>query len=261
MPRAFPSQIISYLSAALQKPENANASTIHSYPGKAMGFLELYDRLPDELIRLSDEDYAALVEAVATIRFCMDRFAAGGGGDSLRPLERSFTAAWRIIGSLKDAIPTATHDLSFISDPVLQEMIGLDMSAIATDLRSGEWKGATVLSGSCSEALLLYGLQAAENKKAGVVASAVSAITWKARPPSAADLIDISWNLFSYTEVAAEIGIISDPTRKELQIARDYRNLVHPARAMRQKVRCDRGTAYVAVGALEHLVSDLKKNL
>jgi hypothetical protein len=40
-----------------------------------------------------------------------------------------------------------------------REMIGLDTSAVSADLQSGEWKGATVLAGSCCEALLLYGLQ------------------------------------------------------------------------------------------------------
>jgi hypothetical protein len=30
---------------------------------------------------------------------------------------------------------------------------------------------------------------------------------------------------------------------------------------VRQNVRCDRGTAYVAIGALEHVISDLRKNL
>jgi hypothetical protein len=43
--------------------------------------------------------------------------------------------------------------------------------------------------------------------------------------------------------------------------ARDYRNLIHPAKTIREKVRCDRGTAYVATGALEHVLSDLKRNL
>ena len=80
MLRAFPSQIIAYLSAAFPKPEDANADTINSYPGKAIGFLELYDRLPSELIRLSSQEYAALVEAVATMRFCMDMFRAGKHG-------------------------------------------------------------------------------------------------------------------------------------------------------------------------------------
>jgi len=103
----------------------------------------------------------------------------------------------------------AFHDLSFITDTVLQEMIGLDLSAVATDLQSGERKGATIIAGSCCEALLLYGLQTREAKKRGAIAGAVGAITWPSKPPKASDLTDRSWDLFSYTEVAHKVGLIS----------------------------------------------------
>jgi len=55
--------------------------------------------------------------------------------------------------------------------------------------------------------------------------------------------------------------LISDLTKGELEPAREYRNLIHPAKVMRERVRCDRGTAFVGAGALEHVLSDLKKNL
>ena len=100
-----------------------------------------------------------------------------------------------------------------------------------------------------------------EQKASGAISSAVAAISWPKKAPNAADLMDRSWDLFSYTAVAHNLQLISDVTRDELDIARDYRNLIHPAKTAREKVKCDRGTAYVAVGALEHLVSDLKRNL
>jgi hypothetical protein len=137
-------------------------------------------------------------------------------------------------------------------------MIGLDIAAISTNLQSGEWKGATLLSGSCCEALLLYGLQ---TRPPGSVPRAVNAITWRNKTPDPADLTDRSWDLFSYTEVAHHLKLISDTTKCELGPARDYRNLIHPAKSIREKVRCDRGTAFVGVGALEHVISDLKKYL
>ena len=88
-------------------------------------------------------------------------------------------------------------------------MIGLDLSAVATDLQSGERKGATIIAGSCCEALLLYGLQTREAKKRGAIAGAVGAISWPSKPPKASDLTDRSWDLFSYTEVAHKVGLIS----------------------------------------------------
>jgi hypothetical protein len=140
-------------------------------------------------------------------------------------------------------------------------MIGLDVSAIATDLQSGEWKGATILAGSCCEALLLFGLQSRDAKVPGTLAAAVGAIRWAGKPPKPSDPTDRSWDLSSYTEVAHHLRLISNGTRSELGPARDYRNLIHPAKTVRENVRCDRGTAYVGVGALEHVISDLKMNL
>jgi hypothetical protein len=261
MPRAFPSQITEYLVATFKTRENLSHATVHSYIGAVAGFLELYNQLPDELVRLSPDDYAVLVRAIGTIRMGTDQFRQTNNPESLRPVGGALGNAWQLIANLKDEAPSTTHDLSFITDAVFQEMIGLDISAVATDLQSGEWKGATIIAGSCCEALLLYGLQTKERQKGGTTAAAILSITWLSKQPNALDLTDRSWDLFSYTEVADQMRLISGSTKDELKLARNYRNLIHPAKAIREQVRCDRGTAYIAAGALEHLVSDLRKNL
>jgi hypothetical protein len=261
MPRAFPTQITGYLAATFKTPENLGHATVHSYIGAIAGFLELYDQLPHALIRLSPDDYAALVTAIGTIRMGVEQFRQNSNPESLRPVGGALGNAWRLIAPLKDEAPSTSHDLSFITDPVLQEMIGLDLSAVATDLQSGEWKGTTIIAGSCCEALLLYGLQTKEKQKPGAIAAAVRAITWPSKAPKALDATDRSWDLFSYTEAAHQMGLISDSTKDELTLARNYRNLIHPAKTIREQVGCDRGTAFIAAGALEHLVSDLRKNL
>jgi hypothetical protein len=250
MPRAFPSQITGYLAATFKQPESLNHATVHSYIGAVEGFLDLYKQLPDELIRLSPEDHAALVTAIGTIRIGTDQFRQTSNPESLRPVGGALGNAWRLIATLKDEAASTSHDLTFITDAVLQEMIGLDLSAVATDLQSGEWKGATIIAGSCCEALLLYGLQTTETKKQGTIAGAVSALTWPSKPPKASDLTDRSWDLFSYTEVAHQTGLISDSTKAELTLARNYRNLIHPAKTVREQVRCDRGPPISPLGRL-----------
>jgi hypothetical protein len=261
MPRAFPSQIAGYLASTFKDPDNLGHATIHSYIGAVAGFLELYDQIPAELIRLSPNEYAELVRAIGTIRIGVEQFRLNSNPESLRPVGGALGNAWRLVTTLKDEAPSTGHDLSFIKDAVLLEMIGLDISAVATDLQSGEWKGATIIAGSCCEALLLYGLQAKEKQKPGAIVSAVSVISWPSRPPKASDVTDRSWDLFSYTEAAHQMALISTATQDELTLARNYRNLIHPAKTVREQVKCDRGTAYIAAGALEHLVSDLRKNL
>lgn len=261
MPRAAPTQIVGYLAQRFTKPDDFHHSIIQSHIGAVAGFLELYDQLPPELIRLSPNDYAELIASIGTVRFGTDQFRRGNSPDCLIPVGRPLSRAWKLIEKLKDEAPSVSHDLSFIKDPVLQEMIGIDIAAISTDLQSGEWKGATIISGSCCEALLLYALQAQETKSPGAVAAAAKAISWLGKVPNAADLTDRSWDLFSYAEVAHGLSLISDLTKCELGPARGYRNLIHPAKSVREKVGCDRGTAFVGAGALEHVVSDLRKNL
>jgi hypothetical protein len=261
MPRSFPTQITGYLTKRFTRRDDFHHSIIHSHIGAVAGFLELYDQLPSALIRLSANDFADLVASIATVRYSVDQFRNGNSPDCLVPVGRALNTAWGLLQTLKDEVPSVSHDLSFIGDPVLQEMIGLDIAAVSADLQSGEWKGATVISGSCCEALLLFALQALEAKSSGAVANAVATVTWLGRTPNPADLTDHSWNLFSYTEVAHELKLISDTTKDELKPTRDYRNLIHPAKAIREKIKCDRGTAFVGAGALEHVVSDLKRNL
>jgi hypothetical protein len=262
MPRSFPSQIVDYLRKIFVAPREFDQATIQSYIGSVAGFLHLYDGLPAELIRLPADRYAHLVHSIETIRYGTDQFRLGNSPDCLRPVGPALGRAWRIMESLKDQVPSTGHDLSFITDAVLQEMIGLDISAIAADLASGEWKGATILAGSCCEALLLYGLQAREAKAPGLVGTAVAAISWpRGRAPDAHDLTARSWDLFSYTEIAGQLSLISADTKHELASVRNYRNLIQPAKTVREQVNCDRGTALIGVGALEHVVSDLRRNL
>jgi hypothetical protein len=261
MTRAVPSQIDHYLTANLARQEFYNAAELQQKVGVIAGFLDLYRDMPHELINLSPSDYAALIAEIATIELAMDRYRAGRLYDELVPIGRALPKVWDLIRKLPDRFPTTRHDLSFVSDVALREMIGADIDAVSIDLQSGEWKGATVLAGSCSEALLLYGIQEWERRNPGAITRAVGALTWKGRAPNAADPTDPSWNLFGYTTVAHAMNLITDATKNELDTARDYRNLIHPAKAIREKVTCDRGTAYVSAGALDHVIRDLKNSL
>ena len=40
-------------------------------------------------------------------------------------------------------------------------------------------------------------------------------------------------------------------------VTREYRNLIHPGRAERLRLKCDRAPAYTAVAALDRVVADL----
>ena len=260
MPHAFPSQIIGFLTYHFGDKSSVPAISVGKV-GVIAGFLELYDSLPPELIRLQAGDYAQLIAEIGSVRIALDQWRQTANARSFKDTPNAIRIAWQIIEMLKDSVSAATYDLGFISDPALREMIGLDIAAVATDLHSGEWKSATIIAGSCCEALLLFGLQTKEARAPGTIPTAVAAISWRGSPPPSSDLIHRAWDLFSYAEVAGEIKLIGKVTKTELEPAREYRNLIHPAKTMRDKIRLDRGTAYVAAGALEHVISDLRKSL
>ena len=142
MRTTLPSQICSYLASTLRTRDVLPPPAAQSKIGTIAGFLELYDEMPAELIRLPEDRYAQLVEAMGSIRFAVDQFRAGTHPDCLRPVGAALMVAWRLIESLPDQVPSGVHNLAFIADAEWREMIGCDISAIATNLTSGEWKSA-----------------------------------------------------------------------------------------------------------------------
>ncbi len=65
------------------------------------------------------------------------------------------------------------------------------------------------------------------------------------------------WVLKNYIEVSAELGVIKPKTQVQADLAREYRDLIHPGRVQRLAQTCDRGTALAASAALERIVDDL----
>jgi hypothetical protein len=259
MRRIVPSQLRQYLAAKFHGVPASDFSAVREGVGHLAGFIELFDAVPDELIRLRPDEFQRLVSAVATIRFGVKKFQNGDSGDCLRPAVLCLPVILELLEKLQDQTSSTLHELSFITDEFLQESIGLDLAAISTSLHSGEWKGATILAGSCCEALLLYGLQQSDLRSPGCIIKAVTKIP--GTPLNANDLTDRSWDLWSYTQAASNLDLILNTTKKELEPAREYRNLIHPAKSVRERTRFDRGTALVGAGALEHVVRDLKKSL
>jgi len=261
MPRTVPSQIVAYLRQVFPNRADLNVAVLEQQSGGLVGLLELLDALPAELIRVNAKDYAEFVSNVATIRLRVDQFRTTRSTDALRFISPALPRVWDILEKMPDAPTANPSELQFIADATLRDLIAQDLTAINTNLQSGEWKGATVLAGSCAEALLLYGLQEFERRKPGSISAALGAITWKGKAPNATDLTDRSWDLFSYTEVAYNLSLLASNTRTELHTVRDYRNLIHPAKSIRQNARCDRGTALVGAGAVEHVVNDIRARL
>jgi hypothetical protein len=99
-----------------------------------------------------------------------------------------------------------------------------------------------VLAGAAVEALLLWAIT---NKKASndIEKARRSVIAMASRDPN-------NWVLDGYIKVARALGLIEDETEKQADLAKDFRNLIHPGRSARLAKVCDRGTALSALAAV-----------
>ncbi len=152
-----------------------------------------------------------------------------------------------------DQVPSpSTTRLLFITDPDLRESIRQDITAANQDSMNAEWKGATVLAGSATEALLLWGVRK-QGSFAAAIKALVAAGTLSQRPHSNPE----RWTFIELIEVAHQLGLITLETAIQARLGKDFRNLIHPGRAARLGQVCDRATALSALAAVEHVVRDL----
>jgi hypothetical protein len=146
----------------------------------------------------------------------------------------------------------------FITDADLRESIRLDISAANRDAANGEWKGATVLAGSASEAMLLWAIRDAESRANGTISSAITALLAAGMLPQRPDSNAERWTFTELIEVARQVAVIEEDTATQTRLCKDFRNLIHPGRAARLGQVCDRGTALSALAAVELVARDLK---
>lgn len=124
-------------------------------------------------------------------------------------------------------------------------MVGwLDIHSATEALHRNDFKGATVLSGSAMEALLLWKI-----REVGIL-SPIPGMrkNAKASPDD--------WFLDDYITVAETRNLIKQDTAKQARLAQNFRNLIHPGRSVRLAQTCNRGTAYGALSAVHLIVSD-----
>jgi hypothetical protein len=135
-----------------------------------------------------------------------------------------------------------TTEPGFIPDADLRADLHRDLGEVNRSLQNGEWKGATVLAGSIVEAPLLWALQ---HKKTDV----------ELRAAAASLGIDLAkkplqrWDLSELIKCAHATDLISEFARAAADLARDFRNFIHPGKAMRLAKKCNRATAHLGVGA------------
>ena len=251
MPIVMPTQVISIIESVFP---NVSAPHFQQDPLSGVDFkqtnvlkgvVNLIPRIPAELMTIPGDQYAQLLvsstvieEALISMR--IGKFNGFGRLGNINPV----AAIYNILKLCHDEFPASvTADLSFINDVELRENILRDIGAIERAIQNAEWKAANVLSGAAIEALLLWKLT--DQVENGAMATPAS------------DLKE--WSLAPMIDAAEKAGTIRAATAAAAQLCKDFRNLIHPGRALRLKTECNRGTAFSAAGALDLTVTDLAR--
>jgi|HubBroStandDraft_6_1064221.scaffolds.fasta_scaffold170353_1 hypothetical protein len=227
---------------------------------KLRAVIELVKEIPTELLSLRAEDYSALVISTASINATLEHWPESAYRQTFEIDELDPISLIRhVLAQCPDEFPSpSTAELAFLTDIGLRGSIRQDVSTSNQALNNGEWKAATVLAGAAIEALLLWGTQH-PTKQRGLPAAVAAVVRRGVLPPNRQNQ-PLRWDLQQLIDVAGELKLIEEETRTAALLAKDFRNLIHPGRAVREKLTCDRGTALSAVAALEHVVRDLTKH-
>lgn len=255
MPRVVPSRVVKYIASLfpgnLENGFKGISISNQSNPGLE-ALCSVVEEIPDELLLLNAQDYMDIRAGVAAIR---ERIRGPRGSlDPLPGIGRNPVAMiYDALSRCPDAAASEdTSGFSFIGDSGLETNLRLDMSSANRAFAEGEWKAATVLAGSVAEALLLWKLQSfgVQDIKQAICDNA------NVGKLPADDLVDRAWSLFHYAEIAAQLGVISDRTKPMVDLARGFRNLIHPGYGIRLGEECGPDTAHAALGAVERLIRD-----
>lgn len=261
MPTVMPSQVVATIDMlfphAAREPSGAVLMASHS--ARLKGIIDLVKMIPSELIVVPADQYADLILSISTIESSLETWISRGETGTIPHVRDgldAITLIRRIVARCPDEFPptSASADLAFIADPQTLDDMRRDIGAANRAFGNGEWKAATILGGATIEALLHWRLS---QLSAPQIADAISALASASGGRFNASPNPDDWVLYQFIEVSRQLGLIQAETATASNLARNFRNLIHPGAAARRGQVCDRGSALSALAALEHVIRDL----
>ena len=277
MPKIVPSQIVEFIDNRFpmaQKQMSGQSSEIFSIDFSRQGIvntlIHLIDQLPNNLLLLVGDESVRFLEAYHELTSAVaiwNTDSAGRRHSITKMIDGSRLNPVTIIRDILSRCPdqgyeNSTSELTFITDQSFAEIINQDISFVNEALSNAEWKAATVLAGSVIEALLLYSIDNLQKNNPNIYQKSLDKTVedqdigkpLRNKPTGNPN----KWHLHEYIHLSFSAGLISKNTANECLLLKDYRNLIHPGASERKKQQCDRGTAHLAIAAMEHTINDLK---
>lgn len=138
--------------------------------------------------------------------------------------------------SLTKGSKKAVDNFDFIQDPLLRDQLARDWDEAQRVHQVKAWKSCVILCGGILEGMLLDILKRDEQQ--------AKTAYQKKKLKSSPDLN--SWDLVDLVDVAKELGLLSKGVGHLSHGLREFRNLVHPGRQIRERVSLTEEEAEIA---------------
>lgn len=201
-----------------------------------------FNKVVDEVSRISGTDYSRSKIPDNELRSLMSvRLVKPLMSSFITRLEQEYN--FNLQNSGTPVIqPKSFH---FISSDELRTILERDYLEIQRNIISANWKSAIILSGGAIETILLDVAQ----KNTTIVSGSKKVPAGKSNPTD--------WVLNDLIEICLDVQIVSPELGKLSHGVRQYRNLVHPAVELRQKMKVEPEEAKIAVEILNILIREL----
>ncbi len=262
MPQALPSTVCEVIRQLLPRLYEPGQHIISSEDGLRQKFhtiVKLCALIPEPLLPWLDDDMPRFVLSEAYISSTLSTWEASSRPQdyNLPLIDGMHPAAVmiEILGQYPDQLRRHDHKLfPFIADEPLRVSIADDLYAAESALKEREYKSATVMAGSAIEALLAWYIDQLRNNAPEKYEIAV---TKYGKLPKDFD----RWDLGHMIGIAKQFNDIDSDSMKNIETAKEYRNLIHPLAAVRRKAKCDRGTAMTNIGTVHNAIRCLERGV
>jgi len=258
--RVVPSQVREALAKLYPfvVPGQQQMANLHrEHEGNVRTVLSLIDSIPADLLTMSPESTVKLIQAKGEINAALGKWrTADYGLHRVIGLDKHpFAVIYEALSECADE-PLAVRDagFAFIANPDLRHTIMADVASVERAWSNQEFKAVTILAGSVTEALLLDAILAKESEQ---IAKSHASLIVAGRILTNSPTDNLRWGLAELSEVARDVGIIQEQAWIQVNLARDFRNFIHPGKELRTQAQCTRKTALTALAAMEAVIEGL----
>ncbi len=272
MSRITPAAIVRMIDHTFPWTAKAESRGALLYAGQAtqLGMIVRHvQRLAPELLPTDPEEYGAFCAACDAMEAALEQWAGMGRTTDSTPLYPLAAYGGRaapvilrdvLLKCPEQGVREDTANLEFVADAQLRRSLRQDLSAARSALERGDFKSATVLAGAVLEALLLDVLvqfSVEERNEALKRWHGRSRRPGERVPDRLPEVLD-RWRLVDFIWVARCLEVISEEAAAAADVARDYRNLIHPGK-LRMHVPADEGTGHSSFGAALRVAAELDR--